>query len=45
MVEWCGRNPAYVGAYREYSVAMVCRRVVIICINSFGNGGVMAMLL
>jgi hypothetical protein len=44
-VEWCLRNPAYVGACRSCSSAALVSLVFMTAMNTFGRGGVMAILL
>ena len=44
VVLWCALNPACVGAWRLSSVALSVRRRFMTAMNSFANGGVIAML-
>ena len=44
IVPWWARNPAWVGACSSSCVAWAVKRLFITAINSFANGGVMAIL-
>jgi hypothetical protein len=44
IVVWCARNPAYVGACKFSTSAVVVSLALMVAINTFARGGGMAML-
>jgi hypothetical protein len=44
IAEWCRRKPAWMGACRFFDVACSINRLLIVAMNTFDRGGVMAIL-
>lgn len=45
MVVWCAQKPVWVGARRSSSFDVLVSRLLIMAINNFANGGVIAAVI